>query len=126
MGSIPLSLLILVTVTTTATTTTTTTTTTPLMTMSGSVDTAEISNYQPTHRPLTLQDELNRMYVTLSKLSHHTQPDIRRTVCIVPIEREPVCGSDGQTYANRWLMECTALANRSRIAEITTGKCEAV
>ncbi|KAL1402747.1 hypothetical protein pipiens_001832 [Culex pipiens pipiens] len=57
-------------------------------------------------------DQLSRMYRLLEMLSLQSQRAIRDTVCIVPVLEKPVCGSDGQTYGNRQLLECTALARK--------------
>lgn len=57
-------------------------------------------------------DQLSRMYRLLEMLSLQSQRAIRDTVCIVPVLEQPVCGSDGQTYGNRQLLECTALARK--------------
>ncbi|KXJ80860.1 hypothetical protein RP20_CCG023069 [Aedes albopictus] len=74
-------------------------------------------------QPPTVQDELNRLYKLLSKLSRHTNRAIKETICIVPMVREPVCGSDGQTYDNRWLVECTDLLRKGGAApKLTVAK----
>uniref|UniRef100_A0A1Q3FTB0 Putative kazal type serine protease inhibitor n=1 Tax=Culex tarsalis TaxID=7177 RepID=A0A1Q3FTB0_CULTA len=61
-----------------------------------------------------VSDQLSRMYRLLEMLSLQSERTIRETVCIVPVLEQPVCGSDGQTYGNRQLLECTALARKDR------------
>lgn len=61
-------------------------------------------------KPSTLDQELDHMYELLSRLSLLPNATIRDTICIVPIIQEPVCGSDQQTYASRYLLDCTVVA----------------
>ncbi|XP_021704869.1 serine protease inhibitor Kazal-type 1-like [Aedes aegypti] len=105
MGSISLSLLILLVVTTTT------------LVIEGAPPSP------PPRKNLTVQDELNRFYTLLSTLSHHSNRSIKETICMVPMILEPVCGSDGQTYGNQWLLECSAKRADTKLTVAKKGKC---
>lgn len=60
---------------------------------------------------LTKSQAIESMYQLLSKLSWEPSKAIKDVICIIPVTRKPVCGSDGQTYANPELVECMARAN---------------